>query len=82
MDEPTLFPIIVAQTPEPPPVPCGWPYFLVGYWPRNQLWKIDCCDHYQTEDDPQIARDIKEMRGKGWTHVTVLRLPEELWRVE
>ncbi len=78
----TLFPIVVERKPDPPPEPCLWPYFLVAYWPRKRLWKIDCYDHYQEEDDPQIARDIRDLRDKGWTHVTVMRLPEKLWRVE
>jgi len=59
------------------PVPCMWPLYVVAYWPAGQRWKI----HPQTfaRNDTEMTRFTELLSDRGWTHITVLRLPAELW---
>ncbi len=76
----TLFRIMVEQIAEPAPKPCPWPMFLAAYWPKDSRWKV-MPEMFEVES-PGMNQEIKRLERAGWTHITVMRLPEELWRVE
>lgn len=74
-----LFPEISHVIPDPIPRPCGYPYFLVAYWPRGGYWSIKEPLAFDRIDHPRLLTIIKNMQVSGWTHITVMRLPEGPW---
>ena len=70
-----LFLELVQAVPETAPNWCGYPLFILAYWPRERRWAIK----YPLEgDDPAdfvTQRHIRELQTAGWQHVTVMRLP-------
>jgi len=75
-NQPDMFPEIAAQQ-STPPKPCTMPYFLVAYWPKSRSWFIHHSGMYALPEDARCH--IDEMIGRGWTHVTLLKLPAALW---
>jgi hypothetical protein len=69
-----LFPTIVSRAPAPP---CKFPFFIAAYW-RGGWWRI-MDDLYPSPDCPDCVNEIASLQNNGWSHVTVLRLPSELW---
>ena len=75
-ETPDIFPEaeIVSREPEPPPEPNEWPYFVLAYWPRNANWKIVV----QGLGAHEAWSEMKDWQKRGWTHVTVCKLPDVL----
>ena len=73
-----LFPELVAVV-EPLPVPCRTPLFVLGYRPNlggwGCRWKIWFPLDFADANDPRLAEEIQQLQDKGWTHITVLKLP-------
>ena len=79
MTTPDLFPVTVSRKPDPIPEAPDMPYFIAAYWPHGNYWKV----FPEMYCEPQHADvDIAELHRRGWRNVTLLRLPESLWRVE
>ena len=72
-----LFPSIVSRAPYPPPPLCKTPYFLAAWW-RGGWWRI-MDELYESPDCRDCVNQIAHLQNNGWSHVTVLRLPSELW---
>lgn len=75
---PDLFPIVASRKTTPPPDPCAYPYFLVAYWPRDRRWQVHR-EMFTSPSDPGALSYAERLLVAGWTHVTFLRLPAELW---
>ena len=70
-----LFPELVMICPDPPPPePCGYPYFIVAYWPREKRWAIKP-EMFVAQNNDGIRRTIAYLQKAGWRHITILRLP-------
>jgi len=70
-----LFPNIVSRAPAPP---CKYPYFVVAYWGKGGWWKV-MERLYVSPDCHDCVHEIERLSSNGWSHVTVMRLPNELW---
>ena len=77
-DHNILLPGIVEKVSDQPPMPCKFPFFLVAYWPRGHWWKIQP-GYYEGIDCPAMRAHINDLRATGWQHITIMRLPQELW---
>ena len=75
-----MLPDIMGQIPEPPAAPPSNPLFIVAYWPRDKRWKIQG-GMYSISDASLMKHDVDWLQNNGWTHITVLRLPEKLWKL-
>ena len=73
-----LFPEIVRKVEPPKADPCRWPYYLVAYYPRDSAWK-NHHEMYESADCDKVKRAIIRLENNGWTHITVMRLPDSLW---
>ena len=70
-----LFPELVETIHEPSPNPCGYPYFLLAYWPRGRYWSIKEPLAFDDTLYPGVRASIKGLHDAGWTNITILRLP-------
>ena len=68
-----LFPELVCEVPDALPLPCKWPLFVVGYY--KSYWSIKSALEFPDVESPGLKSLIKALRERGWTHITVLRLP-------
>lgn len=69
-----LFPEVVnrAELPEP-----QRKYFIVGFW---QNWWTVKPKLYESDTCELIQQEMHRMIASGWAGVTVMKLPEELWK--
>ena len=58
-----------------PPNEDTTPYFLYAYWPTGGYWSIKEWG-FDNPDGDEINRTISRLSEKGWTHVTILKLPD------
>lgn len=77
MDE-DLFPEIVAVVPSDKPTPCEYPYFVVAYWPPGKKWVMQDVT-YSSLQSTYLSANIEALKSRGWTHITILKLPSALW---
>ena len=66
---------LVSAAPDPMAEPNEYPYFLVAYWPRDDRWEIHAKERYNSIDGGGIQSGIRDLHARGWTHVTVCKLP-------
>lgn len=52
----------------------GFPFFIVAYWSQGGWWKIHK-ELYSRPDCEKIQADIKDLQSRGWSHITIMRLP-------
>lgn len=71
-----FFDAVAVRTVPPELVTCGFPFFLVAYWPAGKYFKV-FGQMYSDTEGTGITGDIKSMQAKGWTRITVCRLPVE-----
>ena len=72
-----LFPEIVRKVEPPKADPCLFPFFIVAYWPRGGYWSVFKEMYGPVSID--MKRAIIRLENNGWTHITVMRLPDSLW---
>lgn len=69
-----LFPAIVSLAPPPP---CKTPFFIAAVW-KGRFWKLWNAE-YESPDCQKCVNELDRLRANGWSHITVLRLPNALW---
>lgn len=66
----------VDQLPIPPP---AYPYVIVAYWPSGARWALKPTGtETYSEIGPKMQADMSLLQSKGWTHITVLKIPSNL----
>lgn len=81
MNKYDLFPELVGVVIESSPQPSKAPYFIVAYWPKGPWWRVMPSDttEYISSNGGLLDKDIARLRDRGWTHITIMRLPDTLW---
>ncbi len=78
-DTEPLFPELVQIVAELLPVPCAYPLFVLAYRPNiggwGNRWKIHWPLEFCDSNHPRLDQQIRILKAKGWTNITVMRLP-------
>ncbi|MDO8595930.1 MAG: hypothetical protein Q7R45_04820, partial [Sulfuricaulis sp.] len=73
------FPELVAEVAEMLPVACRTPLFVVAYKQDHggfgARWKLFFPLEFGEVDHPKLREEMQQLQSKGWTHITVMRLP-------
>lgn len=62
--------IVDRTTPSPNPEP----FFILAYYGPSRRWSVR--HGYEAPDCLAITDEIRRLREKGWSHITVCRLPD------
>lgn len=71
MSEQIMLAELVSQAK---PKPCVSPFILLAYWPPGGWWKVQP-GMYSAPDEARILAEIFRLRNKGWSNITILKLP-------
>ena len=71
-----LFPVEMLENRIPAP-PITARYFLLAYWPAGRWWRA-FTTLYDSPESAELQREAARLADKGWTHIRIMALPEQV----